>query len=107
MTTGASLQENYDAMEDARAKTRRFDGETFEKNLDGTRLTTQLERVEIIMFSVGWITLAELAQRTGGSQAGVSARLRDLRKPEFGGYTVVRRRAGGGLFEYRIGLVLG
>ena len=43
-----------------------------------------------------------LSPMVGGSEAGISARLRDLRKPRFGGYTVERRRVDGGLFEYRI-----
>lgn len=51
-----------------------------------------------------WRTLRELADRAGGSEAGVSARLRDLRKPEFGAYVVERRRREGcaNLWEYRV-----
>jgi hypothetical protein len=51
-----------------------------------------------------WHTLAELEWRTEGSQAGVSARLRDLRKRRFGGYLVDRKRITGGLYEYRVRL---
>lgn len=86
-----------------------FDGETYRPDLDGARLTTQLERVLCIMQDNCWHTLAEIAERVSyppydrSSEAGVSARLRDLRKARFGGYIVQRRRAQeSGLFEYRL-----
>lgn len=56
------------------------------------------------MLRGGWWSLRELHNLAGGSEAGISARLRDLRKPRFGGYQVERRRVEGGLFEYRISL---
>jgi hypothetical protein len=49
-----------------------------------------------------WRTLEGIRSTVGGSEAGISARLRDLRKPRFGGYGVERRRVSGGLFEYRV-----
>lgn len=51
-----------------------------------------------------WRNLAELAAEAEaeGSEAGVSARLRDLRKVRFGGYTVNRRYVEGGLWEYQL-----
>lgn len=55
-----------------------------------------------------WRTIDEivfaLRQPKAVSHTGVSARLRDLRKEKFGGYTVEHRRAveGAGLYEYRI-----
>lgn len=81
---------------------RRFDGETYEPPLDAERLTTLMERVAAVMRDGDWHTLRELAVRTGGTEASVSARLRDLRKPRFGGGTVERRRVEGGLFTYRL-----
>src|SRR5260370_26830568 len=38
-----------------------------------------------------WLTLEELAKLTHYPPASISAQLRDLRKPEFGGYTVKNR----------------
>jgi hypothetical protein len=79
-----------------------FDGETYEPHLDHERLTTQLARVRWLVSNGQWWTLARLAQLAGGSEASVSARLRDLRKPKFGGLTVERERIDGGLFQYRV-----
>lgn len=80
----------------------RFDGVTYEPDQDEARLASQLRRVFGVMSDSRWHTLAELAERTGGSEAGVSARLRDLRKPRFGHWTVERERVDGGLFMYRL-----
>lgn len=79
-----------------------FDGKTYDPEQDRKRLTGQLERVHRIMMDSEWRNLRELADAAGGSEASVSARLRDLRKERFGGMTVERRRVSGGLFEYRL-----
>jgi len=48
-------------------------------------------------------SLAGIAHATGFPEASISARLRDFRRPKFGGYTVERRRGGfGGSHEYRL-----
>lgn len=83
-----------------------FDGATIEPQ-DIPRLASQQERVEAFMLSGRWVTLRELSRAVGGSEASVSARLRDLRKQRFGGWIVDRRRVeygslGGGLWEYRM-----
>jgi hypothetical protein len=78
-----------------------FDGETYDRERDYGRLVSQLHRVQAIMADGNWHTLDELAGKTGGSPAAVSARLRDLRKPKFGGHEVIRRYLGNGLWEYR------
>ena len=86
-------------------QTQSFDGQTFVSSLDGDRLTTQFERVRALMLDGRWRTLAEIADKTGGSEAAVSARLRDFRKDKFGGHAVDRRRRGQaarGLHEYRL-----
>lgn len=80
----------------------RFDGETFEKERDGERLTRQLDRVEKIMLDRQWHTLKQMAKDAGGSEASISARLRDLRKTKFGGYTIEREYISNGVFKYRI-----
>ena len=88
-----------------------FGGVTYEEELDGKRLGKQLEAVRVRLLlasSVGrWLTLAEMERLFSGRypQASISARLRDLRKPRFGGYIVERRRrleAERGIFEYRV-----
>ena len=81
---------------------RRFDGRTFDTQMDGKRLSRQLDAARRLMLDGQWRTIGEIAEHVEGSEAGISARLRDLRKLRFGGYTVDRRRRGGGLFEYRI-----
>jgi hypothetical protein len=51
-----------------------------------------------------WRTLGQIAALVGGSEASVSARLRDLRKKRFGGYDIERKHVGDGLWSYRMGL---
>lgn len=79
-----------------------FDGATYEPALDHDRLSTQLERVKARMSNGDWYRLSTLAALCGGSEAAISARVRDLRKPRFGGYSILRRRVDGGLWEYRM-----
>lgn len=81
-----------------------FDGVTIDPKLDRERLMGQLAHVLALMSDGKWRTLKEIAGEKY-SEAGVSARLRDLRKTAFGAYTVDRRRRGegrSGLFEYRV-----
>ena len=82
-----------------------FDGVTYDPALDADRLRILLGRVYAFMRDGEWRTLAEIAAACGGTEASVSARLRDLRKERFGAYAVERRRVGQpdrGLFEYRL-----
>lgn len=82
-------------------------GETFVHAFDAERLNAQQLRVWNVMRDGKWRTLAEISALTGDPEASVSARLRDLRKDEFGGLTIDRRRRGeerSGLHEYRINL---
>lgn len=83
-----------------------FDGQTYDASKDLLRLKSQLSRVRAVMEDGEWRTLHELSATVRGSQASVSARLRDLRKPKFGGYLVQRRRSktNDGLWEYRFSL---
>jgi hypothetical protein len=78
-----------------------FDG-PFLKEEDHNRLAKQLGRVRTLMLDGCWRSLQEIADSTGDPPASVSARLRDLRKPRFGNYTVDRKSCGKGLFLYRI-----
>lgn len=79
----------------------KFDGVTIEPQ-DVPRLATALGRVLTLMRDGEWRTLATIASECGTSEAGASARLRDLRKERFGSHTVERRRVDGGLWEYRV-----
>lgn len=71
---------------------------------------TQLEAVREIMLATTEATepmsLAAIAQATAlktgkpASEAAVSARIRDLRKPQFGGFKVLRERTNNGQYLY-------
>lgn len=76
------------------------DGRTFQPQ-DRSRLNRQAQAVWDAMQDHRWHTLAEISQATGAPEASVSARLRDFRKPRFGGHTVLHRRVGT-VWEYRI-----
>jgi hypothetical protein len=54
------------------------------------------------MLWAGWRTLREIEVALGFPQASISARLRDLRKPSFGGFVVKRRRRSSGTWEYQV-----
>ena len=94
--------------------THSFYGATYDQALDGERLTRQIDRIRAIMLHAAqggeWLTLHEisvLSRRwcTGYGESSISAQLRNLRKRQFGGYIVSRRRRGApqaGLWEYFI-----
>lgn len=82
-----------------------FDGPEYDPEYDEKRLMGQIKRVFNSMKDGGWRTLNEIHRRTGNPHASISAQLRHLRKPKFGGFTVDRRPRGdrsNGLFEYRL-----
>lgn len=79
-----------------------FDGVTYDPDQDHKRLKGQLWRVFQLMSDGKWRTLAEIAIEAGGSEASVSARLRDLRKEQYGGREVLHERVKGGLWRYRL-----
>ncbi len=83
-----------------------FDGATLQPELDFSRLRRLLDDVRDLMADGRWRTLDEIRQAIGhGSEGGISARLRDLRKTKHGGHTVEKRRRGeprAGLYEYRL-----
>jgi len=81
-----------------------FDGETFDPVLDGARLSSQLQRVKALMSDGRWHSLRYISDTVGGSEASVSARIRDCRKLKFGGHTVDRMRMKEGLWVYRLKL---
>jgi hypothetical protein len=79
---------------------------TYSGTLDGDRLTSQLAAVQALMADGCWRSLSEIRAVLGrGSEAGLSARLRESRTRQAGGWTVLRRRRGDpkvGLWEYRL-----
>lgn len=83
----------------------RFDGPAYAPEHDQKRLTGQLWRVYRDLSRGGWFTLSEIAAATGDPQASISAQIRHLRKPRFGGHTIEKRPRGErsrGLWEYRL-----
>lgn len=79
------------------------DGATYAPIVDGKPLAAQTQAVYRVMANGRWCTLAELAFATSAPESSVSARLRDLRKPKWGGHNVQRRRRGPGRqWEYAI-----
>lgn len=79
-----------------------FDGATFNQERDGDRLAGQLGAVYEVLSDGRWHKATELERRVGSNWASINARIRDLRKPRFGGHKIARRNVGGGLWEYRM-----
>lgn len=105
-------------------------GSGFESAKDRGRIPTQMEVIRDVMLSAaecagqssmqpyvqmwdtsqiatdaGWLTLREISELTNYGEASISAQLRHLRKPHFGGHVIVKRRRGSvmnGAWEYRI-----
>lgn len=79
-------------------------GPAFDGKADGERLRKQHLRIKEFMLDGAWRTLGEIATRFRYPESSVSAQLRHLRKPEFGSFTVNKRRREGypGLWEYQV-----
>jgi hypothetical protein len=89
----------------------RFDGATYVPEFDERRLGIQHRAVWQVVRDENWRTLEEIIASIvaqGGREyatAAISARVRDFRKPRFGGFIVDIRARGdrhNGLFEYRV-----
>lgn len=81
------------------------DGETFDPRRDADRLNKQMRAVWDLMKDGKWRTPVNMEYEIGAPWASISARLRDFRKPKFGGLEVEKRYVNFGIWEYR--LVLG
>lgn len=79
----------------------RFDGATYGE-ADEARLASQFDRVKDLMLDGVPRTIYAIQAIVGGSEAAISARLRDLRKPRFGSYRVERRRERNGVHVYQV-----
>ena len=64
--------------------------------------TGQRARVLKTVRNNGWWTLEQIAYATGDPQPSISARLREFRLAEYGGYEVSKRRLSSGVYEYRL-----
>ena len=88
-------------------KTKRytFHGSTFVEERDQKRLTGHIAKIEELMQDEQWRTAAEIAGRLGlRNISSVEANIRNLRKPDNGGYNIERRNRDGivGFSEYRL-----
>lgn len=79
-----------------------FDGQTYNRSLDHSRLTKHLRVVYDAMSNGRWWTLRELSLRSGVSELSIGSRVRDLRKEKFGSHKVDQKRVAGGLYMYRL-----
>jgi hypothetical protein len=82
--------------------------------LNAKRGRSQREMIRDVMLAASdcgtWLTLGELRALTSYGEASISAQLRHLRKPEYGGYELLKRHRentlrgvrGESLWEYRL-----
>jgi hypothetical protein len=81
-------------------KSRTF-GPAYDPALDHPRIARQHEVIRDYMLAIGWAKLSSIADALGYPEASISAQLRHLRKPRFGGFQVDKRRDGNA-WEYRV-----
>ena len=80
----------------------RFNGPNYDAKRDDARLPGQLQRVFKAMKDGEWRSLGDIEEVTGDPQASISAQLRHLRKPRFGGHEVDKKYLGNGLYHYKL-----
>jgi hypothetical protein len=80
----------------------KFSGGDYVQERDTSRLESQLLRIWSVMATGTWLTLEEISRLTGDPPASISAQLRHLRKPRFGGHEVEKIYLGNGLYRYRV-----
>lgn len=80
-----------------------FDGlDDLEGDTKDLRLAGQLVRVYEAIRNHEWWSLRDLSEAVGGSATSMSARIRDLRKDRFGGFTIDKQMTDPGLYRYRL-----
>lgn len=79
-----------------------FDGDDYQSDRDKPRLTGQIKDVITFMRDGLWHSVTQIAATTQHPEPSVSAQLRNLRKDRFGGHTIERKYAGGGLYLFRL-----
>lgn len=78
----------------------------WEREQDRKRISAQRQAVFDLMKDGEWRTLREIEEATGYPQASISARLRDFRKRQYGGFTVWKSRSGPGRGTYRYAVLV-
>lgn len=79
-----------------------FDGADYTPERDVQRLTKQFRRVFDLMRDGQWRTLKAISSYTHDPEASVSAQLRHMRKPRFGGHTINKKYVDNGLYVYQL-----
>lgn len=77
--------------------------EDYMNRQDQSRLNRQHEDIKALMLDGAWRTVKEVSQLLNYDENSVSAQIRHLRKPQFGGWLVLRRRRKDvGVSEYSV-----
>jgi hypothetical protein len=82
-----------------------FKGADYIPKIDYTRLDSQIQKIKRLMLDGQWRTYSEVNRdlNTSYPEPSISAQFRNLRKDDFGGFTVNRRRRTiTGLNEYQV-----
>ena len=77
-------------------------GPSYVKARDEGRLNAQLSNIWNHIKDQHWFTLAEGEGELGYPQASISAQLRHLRKPKFGGHHIIKKYIDNGLWMYAL-----
>ena len=83
-------------------------GPAFEEEKDGKRIRTQMSVIRAYMINLypHWATLKEIENDLGYPQASISAQIRHLKKKQFGGHILEKKRrdsnGDGGTWVYRL-----
>lgn len=79
-----------------------FDGEDFDMERDGERLSRLRDQIWRLMYDQRWRTLEQVSNATRGSEASCSSKLRDFRKPKYGSHYLNKEYIGNGLWKYQV-----
>lgn len=80
-----------------------FDGESFDKDKDQARLTSNIVKVRQFMSDGEWHTAHDIRRGIGASpDTAILERVRDLRKERFGAFSIESKRREGGTWCYRM-----
>ena len=84
-------------------------GPAYDERVDGARVRRQMQDIRDYMVYLSnysepfaWRTLAEISKALAYPEASVSAQLRHLRKEQFGGYRMEKRRRTKRTWEYAV-----
>lgn len=80
-----------------------FSGSHYNKEIDEARLERQIDRVLRVLQQNGWLTVTDIANKTGDPENSIQAQIRNLRKAKNGGFIIDATRATKtGLFKYKL-----